>query len=197
VKIADGVWMPLLACGITKDHSVWLAAGGRHIDTGFLYGDAEQTEVGRAIKASGLPRRRVFVTTKVMCCPTDRCESFCNEPPNAVGASLVNQTTQLEHSLKILGLDYVDLALLHFPCRSWEGTLRAYAALEAAKARGLTRAIGISNFNASALERLLATGAKPAVLQNAYSVAGHPAAHDGAPNFCREGSNLYGSNDET
>ena len=50
---------------------------------------------------------------------------------------------------------------------------------------------------ASALERLLKTGAKPSVLQNAFSVAGHPAAHDGHPNLCREGSRLYGSTDET
>ena len=45
-------------------------------------------------------------------------------------------------------MDYGDLLLLHFPCRDWEGTLRAYAALEAARARGRARAIGVSNFNA-------------------------------------------------
>ena len=101
---------------------------------------------------------------------------------------------------------FVDLALLHFPCSRFEDTLRAYKVLVDARDRGLTRAIGVSNFNASLLQALLdaveapslgRAGARPAVVQNAFSVAGHPAKHDGVGNACLEGSRLYGSTDET
>lgn len=153
------------------------------------------------------------MTTKVTCCPTDRCTStgypFCEEPPNPVGVGthegaeqqrrlMRNATEQVAHSLRLLGLARVDLLLLHFPCSRFEDTLAAYRELEAAHARGLARAIGVSNLNASALAQLLrAAAVKPAVNQVAFSVAGHPAAHDGAGTYCEEGSRLYGADDET
>ena len=114
--IAPGVSMPLLANGISRNHSVWLASGGRHIDTAFWYGDVQQAAVGEAIAASGVPRGELFITTKVACCPTERCSSFCDAPPNPVGASTTNVTEQLEHSLGLLGLQQADLVLLHNPC---------------------------------------------------------------------------------
>ena len=95
---------------------------------------------------------------------------------------------------------------MHFPCSRFEDTLRAYKVLVDARDRGLTRAIGVSNFNASLLQALLdaveapslgKAGEKPAVVQNSFSIAGHPAAHDGVGNACLEGSRLYGSTDET
>lgn len=212
IEIAPGVHMPLVANGISRNHSVWLASGGRHIDTAFLYGDAQQALVGEAIAASGLPREELFVTTKVTCCPTDRCTStgypFCEEPPNPVGVGthtgaerldlMRNATEQLQHSLRLLRLARADLVLLHFPCSRFEDTLAAYRELEAAHAAGIARAIGVSNLNASTLAALLAEAAvRPAVNQVAFSVGGHPAAHDGAGTACEEGSRLYGADDET
>lgn len=201
ILIAPGVAMPLLSNGITKDHGVWLALGGRGIDTAFLYGDDQQRQVGEAIASSGIPRDEIFLTTKVNCCPTLRCGSFCKDPPfpNDAGEFAVqNATEMLEHSLAMLRQPYADLVLLHFPCADFRDTLASWEQLEAAKARGWARAIGVSNFNASLLKRLLrASKTKPAVVQNAFSVAGHPPAHRGAAAFCREGDPLYGSDDET
>ena len=197
-KIAPGVFMPLIANGISRNHSMWLASGGRHIDTAFWYGDVQQAAVGDAIAASGIPRADLFITTKVACCPTERCSSFCDAPPNPVGASTANVTEQLEHSLALLRLEQADLVLLHNPCSRPEDTAAAYAALEAAHARGLARAIGVSNLNASALAALLEVATvPPAVNQCALSIAGHPAAHDGVGTTCLEGSRLYGADDAT
>lgn len=212
------VSMPLLANGINANHSAWLDAGGRHIDTAFIYGDDQQASIGAAIRRSGVPRGELFVTTKVACCPTLRCNSFCVDSSNSVSAH--DPAAQLNHSLRLLGLEcpashafdrsascgFVDLALLHFPCARFEDTVRAYKTLVEARRRGLARAIGVSNFNAALLAKLLdavdgpsfgAAGARPAVVQNAFSIAGHPAAHNGVGNACLEGSRLYGSSDDT
>ena len=105
IEIAPGVRMPLVANGISKNHSVWLSSGGRHVDTAFLYGDEQQTLAGAAIVASGLPREELFVTTKVTCCPTDRCTStgypFCEAPPNPVGVGTHNGTEQLMRNERV------------------------------------------------------------------------------------------------
>ena len=90
--------------------------------------------------------------------------------------SAYDPAAQLNHSIQLLGLEcpparfahrkshgyarstscgFVDLALLHFPCSRFEDTLRAYKVLVDARDRGLTRAIGVSNFNASLLQALL------------------------------------------
>ncbi|EOD04990.1 hypothetical protein EMIHUDRAFT_439044 [Emiliania huxleyi CCMP1516] len=201
VEIAPGVRMPLVLNGMSTDHGLWLASGGRGIDTAFLYGDELQRHVASGIAASGVEREEVFVTIKVNCCPTDRCSRFCAHPPRPTSAppmSVYNGSEMLEHSLAMTGQRYVDLALLHFPCSSWDDTLAMYRDLEAARDRGLARAIGVSNFNASALKRLLRHArTKPAVVQNALSVAGHPAPHRGEGTACSEGAPLYGSDDAT
>ena len=216
--------MPLLANGINANHSVWLEAGGRHIDTAFIYGDDQQKSIGEAIRRSQVPRGDLFVTTKVACCPTLRCNKFCVDSNDV---SAYDPAAQLNHSIQLLGLGcppsrfahrkshgyarstscgFVDLALLHFPCSRFEDTLKAYKVLVDARDRGLARAVGVSNFNASLLQALLdaveapslgKAGARPAVVQNSFSIAGHPAAHDGVGNACLEGSRLYGSTDET
>ena len=204
IEIATGVHMPLLFQGITKDHGVWLSLGGRGIDTAFLYGDEQQAEVGRAMAESiesGVPREEIFLLTKVNCCPTRRCSSFCKEPPFANSADAMavhNATAQLEHSLHLLQQPYADAVLMHFPCADFRDTLDMWRQLEAVKARGWARAIGVSNFNASLLARLLKEArVKPALVQNAFSVAGHPPTHLGRAGPCEEGSPLYGSDDET
>ena len=201
IEIARGVRMPLILNGITKDHGVWLALGGRGIDTAFLYGDEQQKQVGTAIAESGVPRDEIFLLTKVNCCPTARCGAFCREPPfpnSARPIAVHNATEMLEHSLSMLGQRYADLVLMHFPCDDFRDTVDTWEQLEAAHARGQARAIGVSNFNATLLKRLLrVVRVKPALVQNAFSVAGHPPAHLGAAGLCREGDPLYGSDDAT
>ncbi len=201
IQIAPGVRMPLVLNGITKDHGVWLALGGRGIDSAFLYGDAQQQQVGAAIAESGVPRSEIFLLTKVNCCPTLRCSTFCRKPPfdnSASPMAVHNATEMLNHSLSMLNQSYADLTLLHFPCAEFRDTLQMWEALVDARDRGWTRAIGVSNFNASLLQRLLkASKVKPAVVQNAWSVAGHPPSHLGRAGPCEEGSPLYGSDDNT
>jgi 2,5-diketo-D-gluconate reductase B len=106
--------------------------GYRHIDTAQIYGN--EAEIGRAIRDSGIARSEIFLTTKV--------------PPTNLHAAAAKRSH--EESLKRLGLDYVDLLLIHWPnARVPLGeTLEALAALRAA---GKTRHIGVSNFTVALL----------------------------------------------
>ena len=142
-----GVWQ-MAAGGETEQAVEWaLEAGYRHIDTASMY--RNEQSVGAALRRSGLPREQVFVTTKLL--PTH-----------------VSAARELEKSLSRLGLDYVDLYLIHWPlplvtAHFWRG-------LESLQERGLARAIGVSNFGRDRLEALLqgASGA-PAVNQVQFS----------------------------
>jgi len=67
VEIAPGVEMPYINLGISN-HTTWINNGGRGLDTAFVYGDKAQSEVGKAVRASGLPRSSLFITTKVSHC---------------------------------------------------------------------------------------------------------------------------------
>ena len=67
--IAPGVTMPMRNLGLQKDHSAAIRLGVRGIDTADVYGDAQQREVGRAVRESGIPREDFFITTKIPCCP--------------------------------------------------------------------------------------------------------------------------------
>ena len=141
--------MPLLGFGVylipagaetERAVGVALAAGYRHVDTAQAYGN--EADVGRALEASGLARDEVFVTTKLA---SDR------EDPEA----------ELERSLERLGLDAVDLYLVHTPRG---GPRRAWPGMERALDRRLTRSIGISNFSADEVDELLATATVPAAV---------------------------------
>lgn len=139
-------------------------------------GDQSQGETGAAVRASGLPRQDLFVTSKIPCCPS----SFSGGAACArVGK---DSAAWIEHDMATLGLDYVDLMLIHWPCDSWADTVATYKALEPMIANKKARAIGISNFNASQVTRLLgevANGAltvPPSVNQCGYSVGGHAAS---------------------
>ena len=138
VELANGVRMPLLGLGVfqvrsgreTEDAVRWaLEAGYRHVDTAKLYGNEQS--VGRALRASGVPREQVFVTTKLL--PRAR---------DARGA--------LQDSLRLLDLDQVDLYLIHWPTGE---AGEQWAALERAYEDGLARAIGVSNWGAGLLAR--------------------------------------------
>jgi diketogulonate reductase-like aldo/keto reductase len=145
--LGDGVRMPVLGLGVwqmragveTELAVGWaLEAGYRHIDTAALYRNEES--VGAAVRRSGLPREQIFVTTKLM-------------PARGSAAR------ELEKSLRRLGLDHVDLYLIHWPLPFVTG--RQWLELEALRDRGLARAIGVSNYGRDRLARLLRAAERP------------------------------------
>ena len=117
--------------------SAALAAGYRHLDTAQAYGN--EASVGRAMRDSGIPRAEIFLTTKFN--PSRR-----------------DPVAELEHSLERLGVEHIDLYLVHNPMG---GPRRAWPGMERALERGLTRAIGISNFDAGEVEAVCATASSP------------------------------------
>jgi len=128
-----------------------LEAGYRHIDTATGY--SNQRGVGKAIASSGLARDDVFVTTKL--------------PPD--NADRVRET--IEESLEQLGLDHLDLWLVHWPPNG-EARPDVWAQLVEAQEAGLTKAIGVSNYSLAQIDELIdATGATPAVNQIRWSPA--------------------------
>ena len=142
-QLGLGVWQT--RAGATCEAAVLAAleAGYRHIDTAALYGNEES--VGAAIRMSGIPRKNIFVTTKLW-------NSDHGNPGRA-----------LDTSLRKLKLDYVDLYLIHYPVRERRQSWRA---LEALQAEGKARSIGVSNFTIRHLTELLAeTKTVPAVNQ--------------------------------
>ncbi|MBQ0882850.1 aldo/keto reductase [Streptomyces sp. RM99] len=125
-----------------------LEAGYRSIDTAAIYGNEKGT--GRAIAASGVPREELFVTTKLW--NTDQ--------------GYDSTLRAFDTSLAKLGLEYVDLYLIHWPMPAKERYVDTYKAFEKLHADGRIRAIGVSNFLPEHLERLTAeTSVIPAVNQ--------------------------------
>lgn len=123
-----------------------LEAGYRHIDTAAAY--RNESGVGAAIKASGIAREELFITTKLRNGEQGRAASAFN------------------HSLRELGLDVIDLYLIHWPVPSQGLFVDAWKALEKIHADGGARAIGVSNFLPDHLDTLLATAdVVPAVNQ--------------------------------
>ncbi|MFF7214828.1 aldo/keto reductase [Streptomyces sp. NPDC008238] len=148
ITLNNGVTMPQLGFGVWQvpdDEAATavataLEAGYRSIDTAALYRNEHGT--GRAIAASGLPREELFVTTKLW--NTDQGHD------NALRA--------FDASLGKLGLDYVDLYLIHWPAPARGLYQETWRALEKIHADGRARAIGVSNFPVAHLQRLLDEG---------------------------------------
>jgi diketogulonate reductase-like aldo/keto reductase len=123
--------------------------GYRHIDTAQAY--ANERGVGEALRASGLPREQFFVTTKLAA----ECKSYAEAKD------------RIDGSLQALGLDHIDLMLIHSP-QPWaefrqgehylEGNLEAWRALEEAYSAGKLSAIGVSNFERADLDNILDNG---------------------------------------
>jgi 2,5-diketo-D-gluconate reductase A len=142
VQLRNGVEMPVLGFGVFQipvdqtEQAVAdaLAAGYRSLDTAASYLNEE--EVGRAIRASDVPRDEVFVTTKLW--TQDQGEE--------------NAKRAFETSVGRLGLDYVDLYLIHQPFGDYYGSWRA---MEELNRQGLARAIGVSNFHPDRLVDLI------------------------------------------
>jgi 2,5-diketo-D-gluconate reductase A len=164
VNLPGGAAMPLVGFGTwqlrrrTAYESVRAALeiGYRHVDTATLY--RNESDVGRAVKDSGLDREQVFITTKLR--PQD--------------ARRARQT--LESSLRLLGTGYVDLWLIHWPTGQNE-LVPTWQELLSAKDAGLVRNVGVSNYSPAQIDLLTkATGQQPAVNQIPWS----PAQHDPA-----------------
>jgi diketogulonate reductase-like aldo/keto reductase len=139
----DGVQVPQLGFGVWQvpnDEAeqvvtTALEAGYRHIDTASAYGNEEG--VGRAVRASGIPREKLFITTKLFNNDHERAEEAFDE------------------SLSRLGLDYVDLYLIHWPVPSRNKYLQAWRGLEKIYHQGRAKAIGVSNFTIETLTRVI------------------------------------------
>ena len=177
-EIAPGVFMPYVNLGGVHSHpsnySAWLSIGGVGLDTALMYGDDVQMHVGDAIRASKIPREKMFVTTKVPCCPapfSKWCSWYASEYAD------LDAGTRAEIDLRLLGVDQVDLMLLHWPCTTTEQTIATYRALEEFALAGKARAIGISNFNASMIDTLYAAPGglrvRPSINQCGFSIGGH------------------------
>ena len=121
-----------------------LDLGYRHIDTAQVYGNEES--VGRALRDSGVPRSEVFLTTKFF--PGRKRYRWRRDDPVAAA----------ELSLRRLGVDHVDLYLVHWP---QDGPVWAWPRMEKVRELGLARSIGVSNFSTSELEEVIATATVP------------------------------------
>jgi diketogulonate reductase-like aldo/keto reductase len=147
--LADGNEIPLLGLGVWQvpegracEEAVgWaLETGYRHIDTAQAYGN--ERSVGRALRDSGLPREDVFITTKFY--PGRR-------DPDA----------EVQRSLERLGLDFVDLYIIHWP---QGGPTWAWEGMERARQSGRARSIGVSNFGVDDVESVLKVAQVPPVV---------------------------------
>ncbi|WP_116244729.1 aldo/keto reductase [Nocardiopsis sp. FIRDI 009] len=156
VTLNDGRSMPQLGFGVwqvsddeaQRAVTTALEAGYRSIDTAKLY--ANEAGVGRAVAQSGLPREDLFVTTKLW-----NDDQGFDRTLKAFDASLDR-----------LGTDYVDLYLIHWPTPARDLYVETWRALERIRDEGRARSIGVSNFTAEHLDRLVAeTGTVPAVNQ--------------------------------
>jgi diketogulonate reductase-like aldo/keto reductase len=147
--LADGNTIPTIGLGVwqvpdgpeCEDAVRWaLEAGYRHIDTAQAYGN--EASVGRAVRDSGIPREEIFITTKFYPARSD-------------------PAAEAEKSLKRLGVDHVDLYIVHWPQK---GATWAWPGMEAARERGYARSIGVSNFSVAELEQVIGVANTPPVV---------------------------------
>jgi 2,5-diketo-D-gluconate reductase B len=148
---AHGAEIPAIGFGtsgmgyVTAEHvAAALKSGYRHIDTARKYGT--EPAVGEGMRASGIPRREIFVCTKV---------SHENLHAGDFARSV-------DESLKALGVDYVDLLLVHWPEKNTP-LAETMGALAKARRQGLTRHIGVANFNIAMLDNAIALCPEPLV----------------------------------
>lgn len=156
VRLNDGAPMPQIGFGVWQVDNAQapnavqaaIEAGYRSIDTAAIYGNEEG--VGAGIRAAGIPRDQLFVTTKLW---NDRHGT--KAAPKA-----------FDESLKRLRLDYVDLYLIHWPTPRANLYVETWRALQDIKNSGRAKSVGVSNFTAAHLERLLGeTGIVPVINQ--------------------------------
>ena len=161
IRLNNGVQMPQVGYGVFQvpDDQAQAAVetaleqGYRSIDTAMIYGN--EVGVGRALKAAGLPRAELFITTKLWI--------------SDLGAGKARAA--LDGSLERLGLDHVDLYLIHWPAPATDAYLESWQQMQGFEGDG-ARALGVSNFLPEHLDRVVALGGTvPAVNQ----IELHPA----------------------
>lgn len=181
VSLRNGVQMPLLADGVWQYDDAGAEAsvrsafqvGFRMVDTAYDYHN--QAGVGAGVRATGIPRERLFVETKVPGCGMDPAVSKCYDDTKKV----------LDMDLTLLNMSYVDLVIIHFPPRSaflsrtcrWscEQILDQWRAMEEFYAAGKAKAIGVSNYCPSCFECLEGkTSVYPMVNQIQYHIGMGP-----------------------
>ena len=149
LTLSDGNEVPVLALGVWQvpdgrecERSVdWaLQAGYRHIDTAQGYGN--ERSVGRAVRASGIPREEIFVTTKF-------------------NPSARDPEAEIQRSLERLEMDSVDLYIVHWPQK---GPTWAWDGMQRAQRNGYARSIGVSNFSAEEMDALFGVADVPPVV---------------------------------
>lgn len=146
ITLNDGTTIPQLGFGVFRVDpdeaerivSDALEVGYRHIDTAAIYGN--EVGVGRAIANSGIPRDELYITTKLWNSDQGTQSAF----------------DAMELSLEKLGLDRVDLYLIHWPRPDLDRYVETWHALEQIREKGQTVSIGVSNFHEHHLDRLLA-----------------------------------------
>lgn len=156
IKLNDGRSIPQLGLGVwqaSNDEAALavrtaLQAGYRHVDTAAIYNNEDG--VGEGIRAAGVKREEIFVTTKLW--------------NDAQGSDSVLKAC--DQSLKRLGLEYVDLYLIHWPAPRKGLYLDSWRSLIRLRDEGRVRSIGVSNFTAEHLDRIIAeTGVTPVLNQ--------------------------------
>ncbi|KAH9840557.1 Aldo/keto reductase [Rhodofomes roseus] len=154
VKLPSGYTVPLLGLGVYQNDDcvpACLAAlkhGYRHIDSARMYRNEDQ--VGQAVRESGIPREKVFVTTKIY------------DPDHGYESTL----KVVDESLQRFGFDYIDLYLIHSPLSGKKRRLETWRALLDAQKAGKIRTVGVSNYGIKHLEEIREAGlAQPAVNQ--------------------------------
>jgi 2,5-diketo-D-gluconate reductase A len=148
IQLNDGHSIPQLGFGVFRVDpeeterivSDALEVGYRHIDTAAVYGN--ELGVGKAIENSGIDRDELFITTKLW--------NSDQGTESTIDA--------MELSLEKLGLEYVDLYLIHWPRADLDRYVESWLSMEQLQADGKTRSIGVSNFHRPHLERILAEG---------------------------------------
>jgi methylglyoxal/glyoxal reductase len=147
IRLNNGVEIPRLGLGVYQSPpgritqrivTYALKSGYRHIDTAYIY--ANESDVGKALIESGLPRQEVFITTKLW-------------NTNQVGYDSAVQAC--EDSLHRLGSTYVDLYLIHWPVQGISNSTEIWRAMVHLLREGKTRAIGVSNYTIDDLKEIL------------------------------------------
>ncbi len=172
LPLGGGVEIPILGLGVYQSRPgketydavrAALALGYRHVDTARVYGN--ERDVGAAVRDSGIPRDQVFVTTKLW-----NADHGYDATLRACDASLAR-----------LGMERVDLYLVHWPVEGLRG--ETWRAMETLLGDGKARAIGVSNYTIRHLEELLARARVPPAVDQ---VEFHPFLHQrGLLDFCR------------
>jgi len=196
VTLNNGVVMPVFAAGTwkysgdqaEKSVSTAFSVGIRHIDTAHDYCDdpsqqlctskSNQIGIARAVRASGLRRDEMFITTKV---------PGCGAQGTSIERCGADSVAAHENNLKQLGMDYVDLLLVHFPPQGCNcpAIKQQWDALSVMVAQNKTRALGVSNYCQSCIECLKDSAIVPAVNQVQYHIGMGPDPQ-GLLSYCKQ-----------